>query len=259
VQFPQYIKFWAKHPDVKNRQPLLQEVVFHVPYELPSGRIVYLRGKWDSVDLIGKTKKAKIWLKENKTKGQILEAQIKRQLAFDLQVMFYVVALDRYYLDLEEKGLAKSYEGIAGVCYNVVRRPLSGGRHSITQHKPSKSKPKGESAKDFYKRLGQEISTDPEYFFMRWQSILFENDITRFETEFLQPCLESICDWWNWIDSPVGREHPFEDHIHYRTPFGVWSALTADGSTEYDEYLSNGSMLELQQGRPLFQELQTCS
>lgn len=53
VQFPIYVKWWDKHRDVKNRTPLLQETAFDVPYTLPSGRVVRLRGKWDAVDLIG--------------------------------------------------------------------------------------------------------------------------------------------------------------------------------------------------------------
>lgn len=52
VQFPLYVDYWSQHPDVINRVPLLQEQVFDVPYKLPSGRIVRLRGKWDSVDLV---------------------------------------------------------------------------------------------------------------------------------------------------------------------------------------------------------------
>ena len=50
--FPLYVEHWSKHPDVLERTPLLQEQVFSVPYSLPSGRAVRLRGKWDSVDVI---------------------------------------------------------------------------------------------------------------------------------------------------------------------------------------------------------------
>ena len=53
TMFPLYTEFWKKHPDVLARTPLLQEQVFDVPYKLPSGRVVRLRGKFDSVDLIG--------------------------------------------------------------------------------------------------------------------------------------------------------------------------------------------------------------
>ena len=53
IQFPEYVGYWAQHPDVQNRTPLMQEQVFDVPYTLPSGRVVRLRGKFDAVDLIG--------------------------------------------------------------------------------------------------------------------------------------------------------------------------------------------------------------
>lgn len=89
LQFPIYVDYWSKHPDVVNRQPLLQEEVFNIPYKLPSGRTVRLRGKFDSVDLID----GGIWLQENKTKGDIDPQLLQRQLTFDLQTGFYMTAL----------------------------------------------------------------------------------------------------------------------------------------------------------------------
>ena len=52
-QFPIYVKYWEKQKDVRQRTPLYQEEVFCEEYTLPSGRVVKLRGKWDSVDEIG--------------------------------------------------------------------------------------------------------------------------------------------------------------------------------------------------------------
>src|SRR2546422_151518 len=60
IQFPVYIDYWSKHPDVTERTPLLQEQAFCIPYKLPSGRVIRLKGKFDSVDLIGKGKDAGI-------------------------------------------------------------------------------------------------------------------------------------------------------------------------------------------------------
>lgn len=91
--FPLYVKHWAEHPDVKERMPLLQEETFKVPYKLPSGRTVYLRGKWDAVDLIGKGKAAGVYIQENKTKSSIDAQKIMRTLKFDLQTMLYMAAL----------------------------------------------------------------------------------------------------------------------------------------------------------------------
>ena len=143
--FPLYMDWWSRHKDVIQRTPLLQEETFHVPYTLPSGRIVWLKGMFDSVDLIGKGKDAGIWLKENKTKSEIDEARLGRQLKFDLQTCLYLCALEAAGYDDSKGtwtgGLNKLTSGkripIKGVIYNVVRRPLSGGRGSITQREGS--------------------------------------------------------------------------------------------------------------------------
>lgn len=52
VQFPIYVEYWSKYPEARRVTHLLQEQAFDVPYKLPSGRIVRLRGKWDGVDLL---------------------------------------------------------------------------------------------------------------------------------------------------------------------------------------------------------------
>ena len=85
-----------------------------------------MRGKWDSVDYIGK----RVYLQENKTKGDIDEQAIRHNLHFDLQTMLYMTALTE---ELEP-------QKIAGVRYNVIRRPLSGGKGSIRPHAEKNSK-----------------------------------------------------------------------------------------------------------------------
>lgn len=54
AQFPHYVEWWKKHPQVIDREPVLQEVPFKVKYKLPSGRVVVLRGKWDAIDVTSK-------------------------------------------------------------------------------------------------------------------------------------------------------------------------------------------------------------
>jgi len=95
AQFPCYVDYWSKHRDVEQRTPLMQEQVFDVPYELPSGRVVRLRGKFDSVDLIGKGKMAGIYLQENKTKGDVDRVDLEKQLQYDLQTMTYLTVLEQ--------------------------------------------------------------------------------------------------------------------------------------------------------------------
>jgi hypothetical protein len=256
TQFPLYISYWAKHPDVKERTPLLQEQVFDVPYSLPSGRIIRLRGKWDSVDLIGKGKNARVYLQENKTKGDIVEEQLKRQLGFDLQTMIYLVALNEYDLAsiIEPLGLPRP-KSLHGIRYNVVRRPLSGGKGSIRKHQPTKSNPTGETDEEFYARLGQVIMEDPAYYFMRWQVEVTQQDVLKFRHQFLDNALEELCDWWYWINSPAGRKDPFGHPVHFRLPYGIYNPLLEGGSSEVDEYLASGSELGLTRDNKLFTEL----
>lgn len=93
VLFPKYVEHWAAHPDVQKRTPLMQEQAFDVPYKLPSGRTVRLRGKFDSVDLI-EEKPVGVYLQENKSKSGIDQAKVFRQLRFDNQTMIYLIALE---------------------------------------------------------------------------------------------------------------------------------------------------------------------
>jgi len=260
IQFPIYAKYWEKHPDVKNREPLLQEVSFAVPYELPSGRVALLRGKWDSVDLIGKGRNAAIYLQENKSKGDIKEEQLKRQLGsgFDLQTMTYLTALTEWWPGTLSDELEGKQYHLGGIRYNVIRRPLAGGRHSIRQHKPTKAKPQGESLEEFYERLGGLIAGEPEFFFMRWKIEITPSDLERFRRECLDPLLEQLWDWWEWMGVSHGQE-PWREgegsHVHFRYPYNVYNTLLEGNSGELDEYLNTGSKLGLVEAETLFGEL----
>ena len=294
AQFPVYVDWWAKHPDVVNRTPLLQEQVFSVPYELPSGRTVRLRGKFDSVDLLKDDEGEGIWLQENKSKGEIIEEQVRQQLRFDLQTMIYLIALGMYKSDKKQAGNSQGYFAktpIVGVRYNVVRRPLSGGEGTIVRHKATQGakcpKCKGsgqipckvipgqatcpkcngrqriggkpeETLEHFYSRLGGIIQAKPETYFIRWKVEVSTSDVQRFRRECLDPILEQLCSWWEVI---VKGADPF-DHawrsaaIHWRHPFGVYNPLNEGGSSELDEHLATGSTAGLTKVDTLFPELQ---
>lgn len=235
TEFPYYVTRWEKHPDTINRIPLLQEQVFDVPYTLASGRVVRLRGRWDSVDLVKDKDGSALWLMENKTKSDIVEQQITRQLLLDLQTMFYMEALcDYQHSRCEDNPNDEMAHPIKGVRYNVVRRPLSGGKYTITRHKATKGakcpKCKGsgdhllgggmssvpyprcpkcgglgrvgakpeESADHFYGRLGESIKSDPSHFFMRLNVTITPTDLANFKRKVLEPVLENICDDYEW-------------------------------------------------------------
>jgi hypothetical protein len=288
VQFPVYVDYWSKHPDVSSRKPLLSEQVFHVPYSLPSGRVVYLRGKWDSVDLVGR----QVFLQENKTKGDIDEVRLQRQLqsGFDLQTMLYLVALHwTNEHDRDGKGICEPHfrfdAPVAGVRYNVIRRPLSGGKGSIVRGKGTKGskcvrckgtgqtvyhdgripcyKCKGvgrtggkpEETKDaYYARLQTIIANEPAYYFMRWQVDITPGDITRFRKECLDPILEAICDWYGWVTEqklPLGVSLG----IHWRQPYGVYNPLAEGGDSDLDWHLDRKSDVGLARVSDMFPEL----
>lgn len=258
-QFEVYTSYWSKHPDVVYRTPILQEATFNVPYQLPSGRIVKLRGKFDSVDLIGKGATAGVYLQENKSKGDIDVNEISRNLAFDLQTMIYIIALKQTTL-ISSADRAR----IKGVRYNVIRRPLAGGKHSIRPHKATKNQPE-ESLPDFYDRLVGLIKEDAElafrdkqesFFFIRRRVEISDADIDSFKQTCLNPILEQLCDWYDWVTDDVGVWDCEQGHgIHYRLPFGVYNPLLEGRSSELDEYLKSGSTAGLAQITNLFPEL----
>ena len=275
VQFPEYIQYWADHSDVKNRTPLLQEQVFDVPYSLPSGRLVRLRGKWDSVDLITDPEQPQgIYLQENKTKGDIDKLQVERQLKFDLQTMLYLITLERIGDNREfMREIPVSLGGwpggadlpILGVRYNVVRRPLSGGVGNIKPHIAKATKTKvtpAETEAQFYERLRRDyIAADPAHWFFRVRVEISAHDIQVFRETCLDPLLEQICWWYEEIILQTGSKsfQRIDDNpppMNYRTPFGVYSALEEGGATEYDAYLSSGSEAGLRRIETMFTELQ---
>jgi hypothetical protein len=275
VQFPEYVKHWSEHPDVKNRTPLMQEQVFDVPYTLPSGRTVRLRGKFDSVDLITDEvtgPSGGVYLQENKTKGDINKLQVEQQLKFDLQTNLYLIALKEGQIGYGEAAQWNlSANLVKGVRYNVVRRPLSGGKGNISPHKAKSTKYKftpAETDKEFYERLCRDyIAAEPDYWFFRVRSEISARDIQVFRETCLDPLLETLCWWYDEVtggpysdaqDGTIGRalrEYGLPP-MNYRTPFGIYSALEEGGATEYDAYLETGSEAGLRRVETLFTELQ---
>lgn len=268
VQFPEYVKYWSSHPDVVNRTPLMQEQVFDVPYTLPSGRVVRLRSKLDSVDLIrDKTglrdqAEAGIYLQENKTKGDVDKLQIERQLKFDLQTMMYLIVLHAAPLSIYGDNLDKVRNNtpIRGVRYNVIKRDCPIKQHQGRQLKAGWKE--GETVEHWMERLRTEYyGAKPAEYFFRVRAEVSARDIQVFRQTCLDPLLENLCWWYDEITWKVGANHTEWKksaryaRLHYRTPFGVYSALEESGATEYDSYLETGSETGLRRVEELFTEL----
>lgn len=262
--FPLYLQHWAKDREAKRREPVLQEEKFRVPYNLLSGRIILLRGKWDSVYL----DKEGYWLQENKTKGEVDEVGIQATLHQNLQTMLYFIAfqtvLKRQGME-EHAGLAQvklsqvKLSKIKGVLYNVVRRPL-GDRHAIRQKK-------SETERQFYKRVADGIRQDPSHYFLRWKCRIHPQDVEQFRLRVFNPILEQLCDWWEWIrENP---SNPWEASTpirrgwlkstaspHWQSPWGVYNSLGSGFRGDYFEYMTQGRTSGLTKITELFPELQ---
>lgn len=289
TQFPLYLDYWKNHQDKRRVESLLQEEVFRVPYMLPSGRLVTLRGKWDGLlHLKEKGPTRGLYLFEHKTKSDLNKQKITRQLRFDLQTMMYLVSLETLISYCGEEGCPYlddiDYDilpdgntfcnvpdnvPLMGVLYNGIKRPLSGGKGTIKQKEAKTRKPKnkaerekygdtihvpGETTEEYFARLAQYIKDDPEMYFQRWEVIVTAEDIKRFKNECLNPILEQLLDWWEFIkdDNPFKKD---DNRIHWIHPFGVWNVMNEGGNSDLDEYLESKSEVGLVRVNNLYEEL----
>lgn len=237
AQFPVYLAYWEDYAETW--ESVEQEKVFHIPYTLPSKRTVFLRGKRDGVDSrMEGGEPVGDYLFEIKTKGDIDEELMKRQLTYDLQTGFYLTALTR-----DE---ARKHRPLLGLRYNVVRRPLSGGKGTIKQKQ-------NESSEEFYNRLTEYMLEEPERYFMRWVVDVSPLDIQKFQYECLTPLLETLCDWYAAVST---TDKPFETGLHFRHPYGCTNYIDESGWTELDNYLNHRSMNGLRKVKTLFAELE---
>lgn len=287
MQFSEYLKHWSKPAGGDAITPLLSEEVFDVPYALPSGRTVRLRGRWDGVGL---SKKGEVWLLETKTRGEIDQEQIERNLTCDLQTMTYLVALrETWKGKCPPKALGSK---LAGVRYNVVLRPLSGGKGTIVQGKgrqgskcskcqgsgdhilkmkrglipfPRCPKCKGlgrtggsqpETDEQFLGRLRSVIADSPDQFFQRWWVTITEDDILSFRRDCLDPILEAMCNWYACFSPKELNRKYLTCGWHWRHPYGIDNPIDTWGGTEVDYYLRTGSPVGLTRVDRLFPELQ---
>lgn len=243
AQFELYLRYWKDYTEDKTS--VFQEYEFDEELTLSSGKVVRLRGKMDGILMDGK---GKLWLYENKTKGDIDQIRLTQQLDYDLQIMFYLVALTRMAMEGRPKEL-KGHK-IGGVLYNVIRRPVSGGKYTVVQHKGTKNKPP-ESLAQYIERVKGLMEGDPHHFFMRWDVITTLSEVTSFVQNTLSPILEQLWDWWEYIDSGCEGVNT----VHYRYPFGVKNSLADGGVTDLDNFLLTGQLTGLRKTDRLFPEL----
>jgi len=123
----------------------------------------------------------KRWLFEHKTRGDINEDAIARNLDLNFQTQFYLLA-DRL----------ESAEPCDGVLYNIIRRTRSRRRGK-------------ETLRDFAERLREEIIKDPDYFFKRFEAEYTKAQTKEFEAE-LDEKLRTLWDLLRGARVPVKNE-----------------------------------------------------
>lgn len=256
VQYPIYSKYWRTHPLEKAYKPIYNELVFGgedlpVHYRLKNGRTVLLRGKIDQ--LLGKQKQ--VFVYDDKTKSSFDVARLCKDLPFNHQMMFYVVAT-RQLLRQQLLPKLKGFD-LAGIRYNLVRRPLSGGKYNISQHKGRKTKTKGivgaESVNEYWARLGKCIAEDTSYFFQRIEVTLIPQDVDEYEERVLDPLLTQLVDWWDYVVKHEGK--PPWGPLHWMTPFGVYNSFRDSEFDDYSDYLLTGDDQRLTTVKNLYEEL----
>lgn len=155
------------------------------------------------------------WLMEHKTKGYISEDSLLLQLAFDFQNLFYITCEEIDHPD----------DPVAGVLYNVIRRPAHMQR-------------KNETLKEFLDRLRGEVKKDPAHFFKRYEIKYTEKDKEQFKKE-----LKIILDEANGC---INGKRPLYKNT---------SACVSAWKCEYLEACSSGKLSGYAQQKFLFPEL----
>ena len=227
----------AVYKDVeKEKTYVLKEETFDENYVLTFGddhtsgpkqpRTVRLRGR---IDAAYRDKTGKLWLLETKTKSDIDVDGINRTLSQDLQTMFYATALE-----------LKTGEPVAGVLYNVIRRP------ALRQGK-------AENLPMFIKRVRDTVMEQQDRYFFRPYHTLSKGELTKWQQRTLNPLLFQVCQWWDSIKNDPFE--PWSSPYHVQTPFGVYDPLGSGRRGDFFELLTGGGTGGLLRRKEPFPEL----
>ncbi len=133
---------------------------------------------------------------------------------------------------------ALTWPNILGVRYNVVRR---------SAHKTAESMLKKLTEDRDDGRIGE--------WFARWKVGISRRDIEVFRKTCLDPILENLVQWWDWVTTDHCDAEVLAKNCHWRHPHGVYNVLDEGGASELDQYLQTGSTAGLQRTTNLFPEL----
>ena len=163
----QYVIFYekdfktAKFTNVENE---FEQILFFILW----------RGKIDGEYIIKKDRS--VWLLDHKCKSRINNDNITRSLVLDFQ--------GRLYCRVRSEQLKKK---VSGFIHNIIRTPQMRLR-------------KNDTLTDFQNRLTDDIKKRPEYYFMRWEVPLTDQDYMEFENDLCKVSCE-LKDYLNLKDN----------------------------------------------------------
>lgn len=230
ILFETYLSYYPSY-----RVSLYREQVFRVPYQLPCGRVVYLRGKIDGIDRMDN---GDYCLFETKTKTSLFNEEFfQTRLSYDLQTMFYLTAIQH------DESLDFDKTRLTNIVYNVIRRP------SI--------QPKSYEDATFVQELQQKVQQEPSKYFHRYQIEIDPKQVEIFQERTLVPILTWLCNWYEMVVS-IDEERIYSDPrgLHFLSPYGVLDLLEYDWGLSYLTYLQTGEDRMFDQVHTLFPELE---
>lgn len=245
ITFKEYCKFWDNNPTFskgakkwtdKNLVFKHLERKFRHPFTLSTGSVITLTGKIDGefIDPISRNFR----IMENKTKQRVEDVEIETLLKNNTQTTMYLLANKLSFNAMPD-----------GVVFNVIRR---------TSMKPRVN----ETAEDYVSRIGTDIRSRPDFYFMRWVVDVTEEDLSNFIDRSLDPLLCQLVEWWESIkDAPFdpwkvkSKRGSKKNILHYARPLGVYSGGTKDIADDFKEIVINGDYGEFEQRAEVFPEL----
>lgn len=165
--WPVYVEHYKRQKLWKGREVVSVEKEFTVKHKLRDKTSIKLYG---TIDLITRADGGE-HLEDHKTASFINQWEIEQSLGLNFQLMFYAFC---YWL--ETGRVVKS------VSHDVIRRTAS---------KPHK----GESLKDYGKRIGRDVAKSPEYYFERFTVPVNAAKLRGYQKWIIEPMLEDLAAW----------------------------------------------------------------
>lgn len=173
----------------------------------------FLRGK---IDGLFKKSDGTVGVLETKTKGRVEPGNIMSYLPYNLQVAIYVLCAETLYKQTP-----------SSVLYNIVRRPQLQQR-------------KSESIVQFSTRVGEDIDTRPDFYFMRINMDFENNDLVRMRG-MVEDTVRDFVLWW------IGESGHYPNDNHCENKYGT---------CEFLDWCGNANRLQYYVRAKLFSELE---